>query len=107
MMTFSIYIGTSTEASNYDIIGATAADFTTVMDILHDNIDKEINPKDIRDAVLTAWSSSAFKQTFASQSTISYIGIDNANTDQLNKDVKSKIYIGKRYYTGTNSNVLL
>lgn len=104
MMTFSIYIGTSTEASNYDIIGATAADFTTVMDILHDNIDKEINPKDIRDAVLTAWSSSAFKPTVASHSTISYIGIDNANTDQLNKDVKSKIYIGKRYYTGTNSN---
>jgi hypothetical protein len=105
MMTFSINIGTSTEASNYNIMGATAVDFTSVLDVLHDNINKEINPKDIRDAVLTSWSSSAFKQTIASQSTISYIGIDNTNTDYLNQDVKSKIYIGKRYYAGTNSNV--
>ena len=104
-MTFSINIGTSTEASNYNIMGATAVDFTSVLDVLHDNINKEINPKDIRDAVLTSWSSSAFKQTIASQSTISYIGIDNTNTDYLNQDVKSKIYIGKRYYAGTNSNV--
>lgn len=103
MMTFSIYIGTSTEAANYNIIGATAVDFTSVLDVLHDNTNKEVNPKDIRDAVLTSWSSSAFKQTTASQSIISYIGIDNTNTDYSNKDVKSKIYIGKRYYTGTNS----
>lgn len=102
-MTFSINIGTSTEASNYNIIGANSVDFTSVLDVLHDNTNKEINPKDIRDAVLTSWSSSAFKQTFASQSIISYIGIDNANTDYLNKDVKEKIFIGKRYYTGTNS----
>jgi hypothetical protein len=105
MMTFSINIGTSTEAANYNIIGATAVDFTPVLDVLHDNINKEINPKDIRDVVLTSWSSSAFKQTTASQSTVSYIGIDNANTDYSNKDVKEKIYIGKRYYTGTNSNI--
>ena len=105
MMTFSINIGTSTEASNYNIIGATAVDFTSVLDVLYDNINKEINPKDIRDVVLTSWSSSAFKQTNASQSTISYIGIDNANTDYLNQDVKSKIYFGKRNYLGTNSNI--
>jgi hypothetical protein len=103
MMTFSIYTGTSKEAANYDIIGATAVDFTSVLDVLHNNTNKEINPKDIRDVILTSWSSSAFKQTIASQSVISYIGIDNANTDYLHKDVKSKIYIGKRYYTGTNS----
>jgi hypothetical protein len=88
MMTFSINTGTSTEASNYNIMGATAVDFTSVLDVLQDNINKEINPKDIRDAILTSWSSSAFKQTTASQSTISYIGIDNANTDYLNEDVK-------------------
>jgi hypothetical protein len=105
MMTFSINTGTSTEASNYNIMGATAVDFTSVLDVLQDNINKEINPKDIRDAVLTSWSSSAFKQTTASQSTISYIGIDNANTDYLNQDVKSKIYFGKRNYLGTNSNI--
>jgi hypothetical protein len=105
MMTFSINIGTSTEASNYNIMGATAVDFTSVLDVLYDNTNKEINPEDIRDVVLTSWSSSAFKQTIASQSTISYIGIDNANTDYLNQDVKSKIYFGKRYYSGTNSNI--
>ena len=101
-MTFSINTGTSIEASNYNIMGATAVDFTTVLDVLQDNTNKEINPKDIRDAVLTSWSSSAFKQTTASQSTISYIGIDNANTDYSNKDVKSKIYIGKRSYLQTD-----
>lgn len=101
-MTFSINIGTSTEASNYNIIGATAVDLSPVLNVLYDNTDKEINPKDIRDAVLTSWSSSSFKQTLATQSSISYIGIDNDNTDYSNKDVKSKFLIGKRSYLNTD-----
>ena len=101
MMTFSINIGTSTEAANYNIIGATGIDLSPILDILPDNTNKEVDPKDIRDAVLTSWSSSAFKQTLSSQSSISYIGIDNGNTNFANKDVKSKIYFGKRYFEET------
>jgi hypothetical protein len=99
MATYSINTGTSTETMTYNIIGATAIDLSPVLDILKDNSNKEINPKDIRDAVLTSFSNSAFKQTLASQSTISYIGVDTVNPNYLNKDVKKKVYFGKRAYT--------
>lgn len=103
MMTYSINTGTSTQATTYDIIGATSVDLTSVLESLKDNTNKEISPYDIRNTILTSWSSSAFKQTLASQSNIDYIGVDNGNTDYSNKDVKSKIYIGKRSYNGTYS----
>jgi hypothetical protein len=103
MATYSINIGTSTETMVYNIIGATAIDLSPVLDILKDNSNKEINPKDIRDAVLTSFSNSAFKQTLASQSTISYIGVDTVNPNYLNKDVKKKVYFGKRAFSQLNS----
>ena len=103
MATYSINTGTSTETMTYNIIGATAIDLSPVLDILKDNSNKEINPKDIRDAVLTSFSNSAFKQTLASQSTISYIGVDTVNPNYLNKDVKKKVYFGKRAFSGTYS----
>ncbi len=102
-MTFSIYTGTVTQASVLNIIGATCVDLSEVLNKLPDNVNKEINPEDIRDSVLTAYSTVAFKETVASNSNISYIGIDNGNTDYVNKDVKSKIFIGKRAYSGTYS----
>jgi len=103
MATYSINTGTSTETTTYNIIGATAIDLSPILDILPDNTDKQINPKDIRDAVLTSFSNSAFKQTLASQSTTSYIGVDDVNPDYANKDVKSKVYFGKRAFSGTYS----
>ena len=103
MATYSINTGTSTETMTYNIIGATAIDLSPVLDILKDNSNKEINPKDIRDAVLTSFSNSAFKQTLASQSTISYIGVDTLNPDYSSKDVKKKVYFGKRSFSGTYS----
>ena len=103
MATYSINIGTSTETMVYNIIGATAIDLSPVLDILKDNTDKEINPKDIRDAVLTSFSNSAFKQTLASQSTISYIGVDTVNPNYSSKDVKEKVYFGKRAFSGLSS----
>ena len=103
MATYSINTGTSIQTMTYDIIGATAVDFKPVLDILKDNTDKQISPKDIRDAVLTSFSNSAFKQTLASQSNISYIGVDNINPNYANKDVKNKIFFGKRAFSGTYS----
>lgn len=97
-MTFSINTVTSTQASVVNIIGATAIDFSELLYKLKDNEDKEINPEDLRDSVLTSYSTQVFKETYASQSSLYYIGIDNGNTDYLNKDVKNKIYLGKRSY---------
>lgn len=102
-MTYSINTGTPIESMTYDIIGATAIDLSPVLNVLKDNNNKELNPKDIRDAVLTVFSNSAFKQTVASQSNISYIGIDNINTSYTDKDVKNKVYFGKRAFSGTFS----
>ena len=76
MMTFSIYTNTPSQATTYDIIGGGSIDLGSVLTALHDNIDKEITPVVLRNSVLTALSTSAFKQTFASQSNIEYIGID-------------------------------
>ena len=61
MATYSINTGTSIQTMTYDIIGATAVDFKPVLDILKDNTDKQISPKDIRDAVLTSFSNSIFR----------------------------------------------
>jgi len=105
-MTYSINTGTSTQATVYNIIGASSVDLTDVLTDLHDNTDKEITPEFIRNSVLTAWSSSAFKQTLASQSNVYYIGVDNGDFINSNKDVKSKIYLGKRAYSGTQSYTL-
>lgn len=103
MATYSINTGTSIETTTYNIMGATAIDLSPVLNILKDNTSKEINPRDIRDAILTVNSNSAFKQTLASQSTISYIGVDTLNPNYTNKDVKSKVYFGKRAFSGTYS----
>ena len=102
-MTYSINQGTTTHATVYDIISGTSVDLTPVLIDLHDNTDKEVSPEFIRNSVLTIWSSSAFKQTQASQSNISYIGVDSGDTDYSNKDVKLKVYLGKRAYSGTYS----
>lgn len=93
-MTYSINIGQSTESACYNIIGATCVDLSQILYNLEDNTDKEIDPRNIRDSILTAWSSASFKET--SKSNIFYIGIDSGNPS--NRDVKNKIFIGKRNY---------
>ncbi len=102
MMTFSINTG-STEAYNYNLVGATAIDLSSVLNILIDNNEKEISPKDLRDTILTAYSSSPFKETSVTASTIPYIGFDTLNTDVLSNDYKNKVLIGKRAFSGTYS----
>ena len=60
---------------------------------------KLISPKDVRDAFLTAWATSAFKQTIG-QGAVEYLGIDSG--DPTNRDIKQKIFIGKRNYAGSD-----
>ncbi len=96
-MTFSVNIGLTTEATSYPI-----QDYLdNILDNLQDNKDKLVNPVDVRDAVFSLWTSVPFKQTTASGSSISYVGLDSNNPS--NRDIKSKIYLGKRAYSGTYS----
>lgn len=88
--TFSILNGENIESTRkYDIY--------SVLQDLADNTQKEISPKDIRDAFFTTWSNIAFKLTYSSTGS-EYIGIDSNNPDD--RDVKKKILIGKRSYNG-------
>ncbi len=102
-MTFSINIGSSTEAYNYNLLGSTSSNLSDILYVLKDNFSKEISPKDIRDTILTIYSSSPFKETTSTASTTPYIGIDTLNPTASNNDYKNKILIGKRSYSGTYS----
>ena len=97
--TFSINVGTTFES-------ARIGDIYSVLQNLPDNTSKLITPKDVRDAVFSVWANSVFKQTIGTAS-IEYIGIDSNNP--ANRDVKEKIFIGKRNVAGTDimSNSLL
>lgn len=97
--TFSINIGYPTEAYR-------KPDIYSVLQDIPDNTSKLITPKDVRDAIFSVWANSVFKQTIGTAS-IEYIGIDSNNPDQ--RDVKQKIFLGKRNVFGVDimSNSLL
>lgn len=104
MGTFSINIGTSTESMSYLVVGGTAPStnyLNDILNLLEDNTSKEISPYVLRSAVLSLYSSVAFKETSASGSTTKYIGVDTL--DPSGNDLKKKIYFGKRAFSGTHS----
>jgi hypothetical protein len=100
MYTYSLYNSTSYQSTSLSLSG-TPSYFETVLDTLPDNLQKLISPKDLRDMTLSLWSDVIFKETSASGSTIGYIGIDTGNP--TGSDIKSKMYFGKRYFSGTYS----
>ena len=103
MGTYSKYIGTSYETISSSLLlndaGTQSYEFTNniVYTELPDNITKLIDPKSIRNAILSVYDTMPFKETIVG--TNSYIGIDNG--DPSNIDLKSKIYLGKRNFTDT------
>ena len=101
MGTFSVNNGQITEAISYPL--HIQSNFDDILLSFKDNVDKLIDPKDIRNALLSLWSSVPFKQTSTASitSTDNYIGIDA--TDPSDRDIKKKIFIGKRSYSGTYS----
>lgn len=115
MATYSNYIGQPWQSTSSPLIMATDSGthsfaFTnnSLLEDLRNNEDAYIIPKYIRDAVMSAWDSISFKETTASGSSISYIGIDSGLAENLlekpNRDLEvNKIYIGKRSFTGTQS----
>jgi hypothetical protein len=100
MYTYSLYNSTSYQSTSLSLSG-TPSYFETVLDTLPDNLQKLISPKDLRDMTLSLWSDVIFKETSASGSTIGYIGVDTGNP--TGSDIKSKMYFGKRYFSGTYS----
>ena len=97
--TYSINVGQTTEAYRKPDINSVLAD-------IPNNTQKQISPKDVRDAFLSSWANSSFKQTIGVAS-IEYVGLDSG--DPTNRDIKQKIFIGKRNYAGTDimNNTLL
>lgn len=71
---------------------------------LLNNSDKKIMPISIRNAVMSVYDSTPFKETIASGSNIYYIGIDNNQ-----QNLKKHIYLGRRTNKGIDimSNSLL
>lgn len=103
MGTFSVNNGQITEAISYPL--HIQSNFDDILLTLQDNVEKLIDPKDIRNTLLSLWSSIPFKQTSTASitSTDRYIGLDA--TDPSDRDIKKKLFIGKRSYSGTYSYV--
>lgn len=88
--TYSINIGQITESSRRDSI-------FSVLKELPNNTQKQITPRDVRDAFLSTWANSSFKITTPGVlSTKEYIGVDSGNPDS--RDIKNKIFLGKRQF---------
>ena len=104
MGTFSLNIGLITEVNSSPL--HIQDNFDNILLLLQDNDTKLIDPKDLRDAVLSIHSSIPFKQTstysiFLKSNNNSYIGLDAV--DPSDRDIKRKIFIGKRANSGTFS----
>jgi hypothetical protein len=109
MSTYSINISnifpfiSPTETTSYFLTGdlGTSSNFRLLLDRLPDNLDKLIEPRDLRDLMLSITDSIGFKQTKLTSSNIEYIGIDAGNP--INRDLKRKILLGKNSFSGTFS----
>jgi hypothetical protein len=120
MMTFSINTGTNTETTSFRLNGelvnlysnstfnfrqfnnfqfslGSINYFPFLIERLPNNKNGLINPPDLRDFILSVWSSTIFKLTTTTASNIPYIGIDTLNPDD--NDLKNrKILLGKKQY---------
>ena len=104
MGTFSLNIGLITAATSSQL--HIQDNFDRILLLLKDNDTKLIDPKDLRDSILSIHSSIPFKQTstysiYQASNNNSYIGLDAV--DPTDRDIKRKIFIGKRSNSGTFS----
>ncbi len=101
MMTFSINTGSVTESTSYFLVSTASNSLVgDILDKLEDNNDKQIDPKDLRDSILSLFSSVPFKETSTGSQSNSWIGIDSINPSD--RDLKRKIYLGKRDFLGNS-----
>jgi hypothetical protein len=87
--TYSINPGTGQEAESF-------TDISQILNLLPDNTQKLIAPRDVRDAVFSNWENTIIRYTTNSSGT-PYIGV-------ARKEVKDKIFIGKKELN--NSSIL-
>jgi hypothetical protein len=97
MPIYTLNNSTITESSTYDL-----SNYDQKIDLLttlFDNTTNQIKPRPLRDAILSIWANTAFKETKVGDMT--YIGIDTLDprTTGDRKDAKYKILLGKRSYT--------
>jgi len=71
----------------------TLPNFQSVLNVLPDNTQKLIAPRDVRDSFFTTWENIVFKKTTISTSDVQYIGIDQ-------NDLTQKVYFGKKRLNG-------
>jgi hypothetical protein len=83
--TYSINDNTAYESARLATIGE-------VLNLLPNNTNKLISPKDARDAIYSSWETSVFKQMTGSAS-VEYIGIDR-------NGLNNKILLGKKQLAG-------
>ncbi len=86
--TYSINPGTGQEAETYTQI-------SDVLNLIPDNTQKLISPRDVRDAVFSNWENSIFRYTTNTSAT-EYIGIARDNI----KDVR--LFFGKKELSGSS-----
>jgi hypothetical protein len=114
MAIYDKYDGLPWQATSSTLIigtaNSTSFQFTNngVLENLKDNEEYYLIPKYLRDMFISVWDSTVFKPTYASGSSVEYIGIDSGLADDLqqkpNRDLDiNKILIGKRSYSGTHS----
>lgn len=84
--------------SNFPTESTRKTNIYSVLQSIPDNTQELIKPRDVRDAFLSTWANSAFKLTKVENNQIEYIGLDSGNPN--NRDIKNKILIGKRSFTG-------
>ena len=85
--TYSINPGTGQEAESY-------SDISLILNLLPDNTQKLISPRDVRDAVFSNWENSVIRYTTNSSGT-PYIGV-------ARKEIKDIIFIGKKELSGSS-----
>ena len=85
--TYSIFPGTTQEANSFNTI-------SDVLNVLPDNTQKLINPRDVRDAIFSNWENTVFRYTSNTSGT-QYIGISR-------EDIKDKLFLGKKSLLGSN-----
>lgn len=99
MGTFSINVATTTQTSGYEIGGTSSALNSIIFADLPDNDTFTITAESVRNAIFSLNVSYPFKETQVGGET--YIGIDTLNPSD--RDLKKKIFFGKRAFSGTFS----
>ncbi len=84
--TYSINESTAQEARSYTSI-------TDILNLLPDNTQKLIEPRDVRDAIFSTWENSVLRYTTIGSD--EYIGLNREN-------IKNKIFLGKKQLSNAN-----